>query len=150
MISSILSLASVAVSFFSPTIGKYISYASAAVGLLGVAGAVMNLAIEGVKTVFNQIMTQGLFATIRQGIGSVGKLLMEPVRFIDRAFQKGLSLFETNSSVGLAKLGSGVTQLIRKSKSAEKYFFGLRAPGARLKYQESMKRSLTFRDSKPN
>jgi hypothetical protein len=109
--SVVLSVASVVVSFFSPTLGKILGIAALITGIIGIVASVGNLVVSGVKHVFASIAQQGFLKSITNGFKALGQLLYQGVRSVGRFVVKSFQFLKDGFSNGLARFGSGITNL---------------------------------------
>ena len=109
--SLVFTAASVVVSFFSPTLGKILGYAALVAGIVGIVASIGQLVVQGLKMAFSQIAEDGFLATIKQGIASIGKVLLSPVRFVGRFIQDGFVFLKDGFTGGFGSLGTGITRV---------------------------------------
>ena len=106
-----LTVASMVVSVFSPTLGKILGYAALVAGIIGIIAGLGGFIVQGVKAVFSSIAQQGFFSTIKQGFASIGKILFESVRSVGRFIQNGFAFLKDGFTGGFNGLGSGIIQM---------------------------------------
>ena len=111
VVSLVLTAASMVVSTFSPTFGKILGYAALVAGIIGIVGSLGQFIVQGVKMVFSSIAQQGIFATIKQGIVYVGKVLFESVKSVGRFIENAFAFVKGGFSGGFGNFGAGITQL---------------------------------------
>ncbi len=107
----VLSAASYAVSYISPTLGKILGYAAMAAGIVGIVASVGSVVVNGLKAAYGAIQHQGFFATIKAGLSAVGKFVVQSVQHIGRFILKGFNFLKDGFSSGLAKFGSAIGNL---------------------------------------
>jgi YD repeat-containing protein len=106
--SLVLTAASLVVSVFSPTFGKFLGYAALVAGIVGIVAGLGGFVVQGLKSVFSAITSQGIFSTIKQGFLSIGKMLWNSVTYVGRFFQNGFVFLKECFSGGLNAIGSGL------------------------------------------
>lgn len=111
VIAAVLSFASMAASFFSPTLGKILGYVALGFAIAGIVAAVGQIVVQGLQMAFTQIAQQGFLATVKQGIAYVGKVLVEGVRYVGRFIQNGFAFLKDCFTGGLNMYGAGITNL---------------------------------------
>jgi len=112
IVSLVLTVASIAVSSFSPTLGKILGYAAMVAGIVSIVASVGSWVVSGVKMVYSSIAQNGLFQTVWQGLQGVGNFLMQTVESAGRFFQSGFQFLKGGFSGGFSSLGSGITNTI--------------------------------------
>ncbi|HNX05678.1 MAG TPA: hypothetical protein PKI32_09260, partial [Opitutales bacterium] len=112
VVSISLTVASVGVSFFSPTLGKILGIAAMVAGIVSIVASVANWVVQGAKMVFTQIAQQGFFQTVKQGFQALGNMILQPVRFVGKLLQDGFQFLKDGFSGGFARLGSGISNAI--------------------------------------
>lgn len=103
-----LTAASMVVSIFSPAFGKILGYAALVAGIIGIVAGLGGFVVQGVRSVFSAITSQNIFATIKQGFLSAGKMLWDSVSYVGRFFQNGFVFLKEGFTGGLNALGSGL------------------------------------------
>ncbi|MBI4970605.1 MAG: hypothetical protein HZC17_02055, partial [Candidatus Omnitrophica bacterium] len=111
VVSIALTIASAIVSQFSPTVGKWLGYAAMATGVIGIVASIGNVVVQGLKTVFSQIATQGLFQTIANGFQAAGNLLVQSVTYVGRFVQSAFTFIKQGFTQGLSALTQGITNI---------------------------------------
>ncbi len=106
--SFVFSVASYAVSFFSPTFGKILGYAALVSGIVGIVASVGNFVVQGLTQAFSSVAQQSTFAAIKQGFVSIGKTLLSPVKFVGNLIKNGFAFAKDAFSSGLESFGSGI------------------------------------------
>ncbi len=109
--SLVLTAASMVVSIFSPTFGKFLGYAALVAGIVGIVAGLGGLIVQGLKSVFSAITSQGIFSTIKQGFLYIGKMLWNSVTYVGRFFQNGFVFLKECFSGGLNSIGSGLISM---------------------------------------
>jgi len=109
--SMVFTVASVAVSFFSPALGKILGYAALVAGIVGIVASIGQFVVQGLKMVFSSISSQGFFSTIKQGLAYVGKVLWAPVKAVGQFIQNGFQFLTSGFSAGFGSFGSGIAQI---------------------------------------
>ncbi|HNV86832.1 MAG TPA: interleukin-like EMT inducer domain-containing protein [Candidatus Omnitrophota bacterium] len=108
IVSLVLTVASVAVSSFSPTLGKILGYAAMVAGIVSIVASVGNWVVQSAKMVYSNIAQNGLFQTVCQGLQNVGNFLVQTVQSVGRFFQSGFQFLKEGFTGGFASLGSGI------------------------------------------
>ena len=106
--SLVLTAASMVVSIFSPTFGKFLGYAALVAGIIGIVAGLGSFIVQGMRAVFSSIVQQGVFATIKQGFLYAGKMLWDSVSYVGRFFQSGFVFLKECFTGGLNAIGSGL------------------------------------------
>ncbi|MGI6240962.1 MAG: Ig-like domain repeat protein [Candidatus Omnitrophota bacterium] len=109
--SIVLTAVSVAVSFFSPTMGKILGYAALVAGIIGIVASLGQLVVQGLRMAFSNVTANGLFSTMAQGIMNLGKVIWESVKSVGRFVLKGFQFLKGGFTGGFGSFGAGITNM---------------------------------------